>query len=385
MKYYAVQAGRGGPAVYKSWEECKAKVDRYPGAKFKSFDSEEEAKRFAFHQKNQNKSLPPADILAYTDGSYMNYGDSGYGAVLIKDGKPIVCLYGPTTKDPSMRNVGGEIEAAERAISAAIILGGKHVRIFHDYEGVGAWGDGLWSRTKYDTIRFYEFVQAARKSITVSFEKVKGHSGIQYNELADALAEKGAKSRVVRVEHIGSRQKEKEKNESSAENLAKKEERSSAVKSTKAEQAVAASSAPVLPAPVTARERQILLWLKDIVDSLYDTDLSKWKLVHIEPDADILMSQQEMEPLEIQDTEEAAADAGGNTAEEKTEAKAEEVPVQEPDGSTKANEAESVLEEEKKVRLMYYCPRCGKRVAKKADECRHCGVCFGNGLAPVAR
>lgn len=35
-KYYVVFIGRV-PGVYESWEECKAQVDKFPGAKFKSF------------------------------------------------------------------------------------------------------------------------------------------------------------------------------------------------------------------------------------------------------------------------------------------------------------------------------------------------------------
>lgn len=42
MKYYAVRVGKR-PGVYRSWEECKAQVHRYPGAEFKSFSTEKKA------------------------------------------------------------------------------------------------------------------------------------------------------------------------------------------------------------------------------------------------------------------------------------------------------------------------------------------------------
>jgi ribonuclease HI len=35
-KYYVVFNGRV-PGVYNSWKDCKAQVDKFPGAKFKSF------------------------------------------------------------------------------------------------------------------------------------------------------------------------------------------------------------------------------------------------------------------------------------------------------------------------------------------------------------
>ena len=36
MKYYAVKVGRVS-GIYSSWDECKAQVDGYVGAIFKSF------------------------------------------------------------------------------------------------------------------------------------------------------------------------------------------------------------------------------------------------------------------------------------------------------------------------------------------------------------
>ena len=45
-KYYAVKKGRK-PGVYQSWAECKAMVDGFPGAVYKSFKTREEAVAFA--------------------------------------------------------------------------------------------------------------------------------------------------------------------------------------------------------------------------------------------------------------------------------------------------------------------------------------------------
>ena len=41
-KFYVVWQGRN-PGIYKSWIECKSQVDGFEGAKYKSFDSQEEA------------------------------------------------------------------------------------------------------------------------------------------------------------------------------------------------------------------------------------------------------------------------------------------------------------------------------------------------------
>lgn len=42
QKYYVVWVG-DRPGIYDSWQECQLQVKNYPGARFKSFDSKEEA------------------------------------------------------------------------------------------------------------------------------------------------------------------------------------------------------------------------------------------------------------------------------------------------------------------------------------------------------
>ena len=44
-KYYAVRCGRK-PGIYYSWDICKKVVDGYPGAKYKSFKTKEEAEKY---------------------------------------------------------------------------------------------------------------------------------------------------------------------------------------------------------------------------------------------------------------------------------------------------------------------------------------------------
>ncbi len=43
-KYYVVWEGKT-PGIYRSWAECKAQVDGFPQAKYKSYESEAEASR----------------------------------------------------------------------------------------------------------------------------------------------------------------------------------------------------------------------------------------------------------------------------------------------------------------------------------------------------
>lgn len=46
MAYYAVKEGIK-PGVYTTWEECSLQVMGYPGAKYKKFNSEEDALEYA--------------------------------------------------------------------------------------------------------------------------------------------------------------------------------------------------------------------------------------------------------------------------------------------------------------------------------------------------
>ena len=206
-KYYAVRKGRGGPAIYDTWDECRQHVDGYSGAVYKSFVALDDAREFI----NEGRGIPssrtfPVDVVAYTDGSFDRGDDyevkSGFAAILLK-GTPenatwLCCIYGPCKKNPAIRNIGGEIEAAEYAVRYAIEHGYKHIRIFHDYVGVGAWGNGQWRATKPDTIAYANFIKKAREHISISFKHIRGHSGHTYNELADSYAKAGAEADTVR-------------------------------------------------------------------------------------------------------------------------------------------------------------------------------------------
>lgn len=45
QSFYGVSVGRQ-PGVYRTWDECKAQVDGYPGSKYKKFGTEAEAQQF---------------------------------------------------------------------------------------------------------------------------------------------------------------------------------------------------------------------------------------------------------------------------------------------------------------------------------------------------
>jgi ribonuclease HI len=73
--YYAVKSGRN-TGIYNTWKECEAQIKGFSGARFKKFNTKEEALQFiGITISTINKST--CDMV-YTDGSSWN-GKMGLG------------------------------------------------------------------------------------------------------------------------------------------------------------------------------------------------------------------------------------------------------------------------------------------------------------------
>lgn len=186
MKYYAVKNGKK-IGIYKDWASCKEQVFGFSGAEYKSFPTEEEAKNYI-----KGTSAPPMDesTVAYVDGSFnINTKEYSYGAVLIIDGKEE--CFNKKFSDPEMaemRNVAGEITASSFIMDLCIERGIKSVIIRYDYMGIEAWATGAWKANKSGTMKYKKHYDQIKDKLQVRFEKVKGHSGDKYNDMADRLA-----------------------------------------------------------------------------------------------------------------------------------------------------------------------------------------------------
>ena len=192
QKYYAVKVGEQ-PGIYNSWDECNAMVYGYPGAKFKSFSSLEEAEAYLREEKEEDEQITEyPKYYAFTDGSYNEATKTyGYGGFLQNGDEKIILQGSGTNKElASMRNVAGEIAGAIAAIKKAKELALPSVTIYYDYEGVRSWAYGLWKTNKDATKEYADFVFETMGEMMVKFIHVKGHSGIPGNEEADDLAKK---------------------------------------------------------------------------------------------------------------------------------------------------------------------------------------------------
>lgn len=194
FKYYAVKVGRV-PGIYETWDECKEQINLYKNALFKGFNDFNLAENWLEGKNNEEPDITD-DVtkraIAYVDGSYdkvKNY--FSYGVVIFWNGKTYKFFAKMNTPNLiSMRNVAGEIKAAERAMLFCIENDIRNLSIHYDYEGVEKWCTGCWKTNKTGTIAYKSFYDGVKSSVRVRFVKVKAHSGNKYNDMADELAKK---------------------------------------------------------------------------------------------------------------------------------------------------------------------------------------------------
>lgn len=194
--FYAVKRGKT-PGIYNTWVDCKEQIEGCERPVFKKFarkeDAEEwmlsrEAKENSPIEHPENNKKYKRSVLAYVDGSYNEKTDvTGFGIVYIADDKSKETSSG-VVAPLGMRQVNGEITAAEKAVRYAIAIGYDHITVYYDYEGVKHWAKGTWRTNKARTTEYKDAMKKLSELIAIDFEKVSAHSGVENNELADSLA-----------------------------------------------------------------------------------------------------------------------------------------------------------------------------------------------------
>lgn len=203
-KYYAVTVGRT-PGLYTTWDDAKAQVEGFSGAKYKGFPDVESAAKFIAQFNSgvdavqQTEEELPKKVYAgrhtniFVDGSYnADTNEYGYG-VYVDDEKSPKIFSGKGMCQAGGRNIEGEIQAATIALQYAEQCGKyDSVTIYHDLEHIGAIGDHKWKAGTEYTRDYGALVDKIRHNgLAVDFEHVKGHTGVQGNEYVDKLAKIG--------------------------------------------------------------------------------------------------------------------------------------------------------------------------------------------------
>ncbi len=192
--YYAVRKGHE-IGIYNDWDTCKEKVKGYSGAEFKKFKTLIEAEEFMQGEQAKVDQVQIEDIgedeaIAYVDGSFdLETFTYSYGVVFISS-YGIESFSGRETNEElaSMRNVAGELKGAMEAMEIALERNVRKLHLHFDYAGIEKWAKGDWKTNKEGTRAYKIFYDRIKDRVKVDFIKVKAHSGIEYNELADKLA-----------------------------------------------------------------------------------------------------------------------------------------------------------------------------------------------------
>lgn len=188
-KYYGVKKGRN-IGVFDNWKEAEKSIKGFSNASYKSFLTYEEAFEFIKMNDNNEKKMKP-EIIAFVDGSFSEKLKMySYGLLIMKGEKKILLENGKNDNKDfiEMRNVAGELLGATKAIKWAIDNSYKSIEINYDYMGIEKWATSEWKANKKGTKEYIEFISNSRKKINIHFNKIKAHSGNEYNEIADKLA-----------------------------------------------------------------------------------------------------------------------------------------------------------------------------------------------------
>lgn len=197
-KVYAVRKGRV-EGIFEAWEECKASVDGYPGAEYKSFATRDEALAYLGGETLSGDGALPADekeqgenrVVAYVDGSFdEKIGKYAFGCIMILPGGEIIRKSGngDNPESVALRNVTGEMLGAMFAVKWCVENGYSAVRVCYDYSGIEMWATGRWKAKTNLTKKYTDFMKDNMKKIEMTFQKIEAHTGNKYNEEADRLA-----------------------------------------------------------------------------------------------------------------------------------------------------------------------------------------------------
>jgi ribonuclease HI len=215
-KFYVVWAGRK-TGVFTDWATTQLQVDKFPGARFKSFPSRAEADQ-AFQAGRpasvsrsataRGNTSAPAQVHAatvglqiYCDGACEpNPGNAGSGIAVYRDGTLVQLWYG--LYNPNGTNNTAELNALHHALQMAetAISSGQTAQILCDsmyaINCVSKWAAG-WEKKGWrkpgGEIKNLSIIQAAhavyvRIESQLQLAHVSAHVGTEGNELADRMA-----------------------------------------------------------------------------------------------------------------------------------------------------------------------------------------------------
>lgn len=214
-KFYAVAVGRKA-GIYRDWASAEKQVKGFGGAKYKSFASELEARRwledpvYVNKKKNSAKKTSPrqpekraADsVVVYTDGgSINNPGPGGYGIVMELEGNRRELSGGFRLTTNNRMEMTAAIVALKELLDCR-----EEIHLYSDSSYLVNGIEKGWAR-KWQKNRWrksdgapalnrdlWEQLLDLLQNLTVKFHWVKGHAGNPLNERCDRLAVAAARN-----------------------------------------------------------------------------------------------------------------------------------------------------------------------------------------------
>jgi len=215
QKFYVVWAGRQ-TGVFSDWETARTQVDKFAGARYKSFSTRAEAERaFASGPSTSVRSaskpatirVPAASdsskfhVQIYCDGACEpNPGNAGSGMAVYREGNVEELWFG--LYNPSGTNNTAELSALHQALLYAKgeLESGADVQILSDSKYaiscISLWAPGWeqkgWKKSGGE-IKNLEIIKTAYALYTsllprIALTHVSAHVGTEGNELADRMA-----------------------------------------------------------------------------------------------------------------------------------------------------------------------------------------------------
>ena len=230
QKFYVVWEGRER-GIFTDWDRCKAQIDKFAGARYKSFKTRAEAEaayrgssEASIGKSHKAAARPtgkvprtysaaevaelPVQTKIFADGGCEpNPGRAASGVAVYRDGRVAELWYG--LYNPRGTNNTAELNALHQALLMAEREVGRQatVAVFCDssyaIQCVTQWAVG-WQRKGWKKpggeIRNLDLIQPAfalytRLRPAVPVLHVNGHAGIEGNELADRMSIHGIDTR----------------------------------------------------------------------------------------------------------------------------------------------------------------------------------------------
>ncbi len=206
MKFYAVRVGRS-PGIYTTWDSCATQVKGFPGAVYKSFKTQDEARLFMGEEidgpqpgtgRGSTTKLSPTAVHIWVDGSCIhNHGEAmqlGWGYLIREGNRELHRASGNDIPEKARqhRNVAGEIQAVLKALEWCGERGIPSATIYFDYQGLAEWVNGFWKAKTPFTQAYVATVKS--HGMDLQWVKVLAHSGEEFNEIVDQLARDAARA-----------------------------------------------------------------------------------------------------------------------------------------------------------------------------------------------